>query len=454
MVTKVKQELLAPYAIDEPWEGAPAPTPRTDMSRWATRKAIAGRDFGIATDGTDQADIINGLMQALGERGGGVLELPETGTGSIGFEDALDNKWPEVLVTGAGRGRQGQAGDGVGTRLKALSANGLLHRTPVDTGTPVTKFMMSGGGFEDLYVDGNNLCGIALHVTSRFGGRYRMCAGGGFQGTEMYLFDCLRGSGTEILGAADNQEFYADLIGNGYSTATDIVRFSGTPGVLDANTSVAREIWIRALTGTGTGVVFENADFLYVNLRHFSNSTGKPFDVHGQRALTVCGDNTLTWFTSNTAGRIEGTEGGGVTQAGQLMIYGADQGNSTPAPTLGTGVKYYRRVNTRGLEVGLHAYKLAVGSGIGGADAAHGAIGTDDSIYNWNTGGRHHVMRDSSGIWSHHTDTGSMKFVREAGSGTFDLPAIGQVRFNTLEVSVGANNSGGSGFRLLRVPNA
>jgi hypothetical protein len=72
-------------------------------------------------------------------------------------------------------------------------------------------------------------------------------------------------------------------------------------------------------------------------------------------------------------------------------------------------------------------------------------------IYNTSEAGA--VMSDGTNVWLFRIASGNLNFSRSAGSGKLNLPAESLLLINSAQVSYGANDSGGSGFKLLRVPN-
>jgi len=447
------------YAVDNPGTTAlssAVAVARTDATRWAQRIAIAGKDFGLVVDGsTSQSARLQELMERLDERGGGILQLPPTGASAIAINTGLDNIYDNVLVQGAGRGENHDVGvPKWGTALLCTAAiTALKHRSPSGNATTRRK---QGGGFENFSVLSGNLMTRALQVTSRLFGTYKIYIQN-CEGAEAVLFDSLV-SGTDLGEAGDNQSFYLDVVMRLLDTAAALAcRGVVFAGASNANTSINRRgIHINGSHGSADLVYFQNADNLFVDtIRSASVSTGKPFRVAGSK-LEV-GKYTeglvIGFLTATNAGYVEGTGDTDVTTAARIRIDQLDDSNGTPRPTGGTGAQIMV-MDSWGRGVGWCLEKLGVGETMGNAALARAAAeAVSGSLYVYNTSEQHQYISDGTNIWCLRIASGNLTPSRLAGSGKLSLPAVTELLVGGAQVSLGANDSAGTGFKALRVPN-
>jgi hypothetical protein len=418
--------------------------------------------FGVTQGSTsgsvpdDNVTAITAAMVQCNADGGGEVILPPTGTSYIAINSVLDNTYSNVLVRGAGRGFNHDVGANVargGTRIRATAAITMArHRTI--SGGPTTP-REEGGGFIGITFDSGGSATRILHVTSRYGGVYNFyfvnC-----EGTEAVLFDCLV-TGTTLGEAADNQNFDLDVVGRLLDTpASDACIGVVFDGSSNANTSIsAKVISIDIVHTNGDAVWFKNADNLLVNmLRSISVGTGRPFLVSGTRASNATHTEALhiDLYSGTNASYVEGTDTIGVTTAGQIVIDRFDDANGTPLPTGGTGALIVRR-NSKGNSAGYGFENLVAGEAQSSVIAGKAAIGAANSLMLYNTTEAHSVLSDGTNVWLFRIQSGNLNFARSAGSGKLNLPADTNILINTAQLSFGANDSGGVGFKLLRVPN-
>jgi hypothetical protein len=418
--------------------------------------------FGLtqgSTSGSVPADNVTAITAAMAQcntDGGGEVILPPTGTSYIAINSVLDNTYSNVLVKGAGRGSNHDVGANVargGTRILATAAITMArHRTVSGTASTPRE---DAGGFVDITFDSGGNATRILHVTSRYNGIYRFYFAN-CEGTEAVLFDCLV-TGTTLGEAADCQNFDLDMAGRLIdTTASDAcigVVFNGSS---NANTSIsAKIISIDLLHTNGDAVWFKNADNIVVNmLRSISVGTGRPFLVSGTRAGNATYTEALhiDQYSGTNAAYVEGTDTVGVTTAGRIVIDRLDEANGTPLPTGGTGAVIVRR-NSRGNAAGYGFENLVAGEAQSSVIAGKAAIGTSTSLYVYNGSEAHSVLSDGTNVWSFRIASGNLTFGRQAGSGKLNLPSDAVILINSAQLSFGANDSGGAGFKLLRVPN-
>ena len=418
--------------------------------------------FGLtqgSTSGSVPADNVTAITAAMVQcnaDGGGEVILPPTGTSYIAINSVLDNTYSNVLVRGAGRGWNHDVGANVargGTRIRATAAITMArHRTVSGSASTPRE---DGGGFVDITFDSGGSATRILHVTSRYDGIYRFffvnC-----EGTEAVLFDSLVTSST--LGeAADNQNFELDVTGRLIdTTASDACIGVVFDGASNANSSISsKRISIDIVHTNGDAVWFKNADNMLVNmLRSISVGTGRPFLVSGARASNATYTEALhiDLYTGTNASYVEGTDTGGVTTAGRIVIDRFDDANGTPLPTGGTGALIVRR-NSKGNAAGFAFENLVAGEAQSSVISGKAAIGASNSLMLYNGTEAHSVLSDGTNVWLFRIQSGNLNFARSAGSGKLNLPADTNILINTAQLSLGAADSGGVGFKLLRVPN-
>ena len=359
-------------------------------------------------------------------------------------------------MKGAGRGFNHDVGANVargGTRLLATAAITMArHRTVSGSASTPRE---DGGGFVDITFDSGGSATRILHVTSRYDGIYRFffvnC-----EGSEAVLFDSLVTSST--LGeAADNQNFELDVVGRLIDTAaSDACIGVVFDGASNANSSISsKRISIDIVHTNGDAVWFKNADNMLVNmLRSISVGTGRPFLVSGARASNATYTEALhiDLYTGTNASYVEGTDTGGVTTAGRIVIDRFDDANGTPLPTGGTGALIVRR-NSKGNAAGFAFENLVAGEAQSSVISGKAAIGASNSLMLYNGTEAHSVLSDGTNVWLFRIQSGNLNFARSAGSGKLNLPADTNILINTAQLSLGAADSGGAGFKLLRVPN-
>lgn len=432
--------------------------PRSLSDRYGKALEIDSRDWGVVVGDSAAAATnvaaINAAMSYVAGLGGGTLLLPP---GVIYTNAPLDNCYNRVLVKGAGRdANHDVVAQLLGTLILPTAAvTALRHRTPSgDTNTRKN----IGGGFVGLSVQGTTAT-RGLHVTSVSRGQYDVFVNE-CQGTEAFLFDCLV-TGSTLGEAADNQNF---TLRAGFrltpaygSSSCDGVKFAGSS---NANTCIANDIQIDARVHDGVALRMFNCDNVTVRrLVCHATGSGRPFYVHGTNAGagSYTDDNRIGTeiFTATSAGYVEGTDTSGTTTAGFVALFDLDRANSTPRPALGTGA-LYALIDSDALVKGFMFEQLAVGDSVANTAAARAGLGTE-TVRIVNGSNNHVVLSDADGTnkWGLNIDSGGdLRVSRISGSGSVSLPAAGSIKIGGQAVSLGAADSGGSGYRLLRVENA
>jgi hypothetical protein len=111
------------------------------------------------------------------------------------------------------------------------------------------------------------------------------------------------------------------------------------------------------------------------------------------------------------------------------------------------------RRNSIGNCAGYGFETLVAGEGQFSVIQGKAAIPSTASLLLYNGSGNHLILTDGTNTWGLRISGGNLEFIRTAGTGKLNLPDASNVLVNTAQMSYGANDSGGAGFRLLRVPN-
>jgi hypothetical protein len=405
-------------------------------------------DYGYKTDGTDMGPVMNALIQIVGDAGGGVIEVP---AGAALIATTVDNNRARVLIRGAGTNTfHDVPPDTGGTLWYGLSAITLCrHRTPY--GGPTAQ-KNTGGGFVGITLAGNNIatCALLVDSISEFTHELTMLD---FAGIPMQ-FTC-GVTGTDLGEACDvqhgvqrlyiRQRFGAaaniDAVYHGGSSNANvslnelryvIQHFNGD-GV-DFFSSDNNDIWLLTYAGGGTGKAA---------IHRGTSNIVLPYS-RGNRFHLVSGDSPMVF---------EGTDTPGVTVPSNGHIHMLDFENSTPFPTLGTGC-VVPVMGANGVLYGTAHTKVPIADTAGNAINARNRLGTE-AVRFYSTASNHVVLDDGTNVWGVSIDagTGDLRMVRAAGSGSVNVGNGAPVKINNKTVTEGAADSGGSGFKVLRVPN-
>ena len=313
---------------------AAASFPRADTERWATRLAVAGQDFGVPASG-DCAPSINAIIQDLGRRGGGILDLP---LHVVTVESTIDNNVPRVLVRGFGHDSPHDAGLATyGTQIIANFVGTVLkHRTPYGVGMSRN----SGGGFIGMSVGANGVATRLLEVNSVADSEYDVFLQNSV-GTEAALFTC-GVTGVDIPEAADTQRVRArirfrQLDGTAAANAMGVV----LSGSSNANTSKC-DFFINGQHKNGIAVDLVNADNNILNIGAFRAAGGTGIGVMNRGGTAAFGGYArANLFAQISAASIifEGTDTSGVLTASNGVVMFRDTDNGTPTAVLGVGCR-------------------------------------------------------------------------------------------------------------------
>lgn len=372
------------------------PTARAPDDRLAQNLAVAGQDFGVPWDGTAAAQAINSIVLALGERGGGVIDLPMT----VLFADAsIDIPVSNVVIRGcAGQTIHTGGPQPIGTTVvPTISFDDYVLKVRSPYGA--TKGAQVGSGFQNMRVIGNSLGRGALLVdscrTSDISVTVEEMIGGLSDGLNTAVLIKSGLTGTNLAEAADVQRAVIKLsISQIQTTAAKLVDCCHLLGSTNADPSLF-DLYLDMLHWSGHGLVSDIADNVFVKfLRAFR--AGGAGEAYIARASNTAPGSTSNWFgyvSHNSTFRFEGTDTG-KTYAANGHIDWLDKGNGAADPTLGTackvtwsnspsliGYRSHTNVNAVRLRTGNNDFALT--SAIAAGTANLGAVFADGGFGAW-----------------------------------------------------------------------
>lgn len=229
-------------------------------------------------------------------------------------------------------------------------------------------------------------------------------------------------------------------------------------GSTTANVSLNRFRMVEIIHGNTSAVIEENADNnIWEEFRSFATGSAT-YSVEwlgGASAAVACRSELFDKFTTNkpAVGRGTGTY---AVAATDNIINSLDFDNATPIPVFEVGSTGFWR-DTRGMfggsSTGLLSRKVAAGDDITNTLAANTRMGLS-TLHVVNGSTDHIQLSDATNAnrWGFSIDgSGNLRFVRITGTGNLNLPATSAL--NGAAITLGAADSGGVGFRVLRVPN-
>ena len=227
-------------------------------------------------------------------------------------------------------------------------------------------------------------------------------------------------------------------------------------GVSTTNTSLNLftecDALMNGATGSGYGLFLEDADNnTFMNMRVFRVNT----TVEGVRIVgnAACDANHFWNLSAGGANSIviKGTASGFAINPTKNSFWVTDVGNGTQYPTFDNGVQFVWHADD-GQFVKLPISQLALADGSVSAITQRAALNLE-TLRIANGSDSHIIVTDGTSVWniSIQAANGNLRFVRLAGTGSVDLGSL-LLAFGGA-VSVGAADSGGVGYKLLRIPN-
>lgn len=423
---------------------------------WDKRNA-KGQWWGIIANGSTQCGaLINTAMAALYALGGGRLMLP---SGVIIIEVPVDNIYDRVIVDGAGFVSWSDAGLTwtYGTQLYAnFAGTAVKLRSPYGA----TNSKKKGGGFVGLMINGGLIAtgGIEVDSVSQVLCNVYVT---GVVGAGNAAAKVKAGiTGTNLAEACDVQNSQMTF----YCRSIDDTNELGVHSLVLDGSSNANPSFNQGQNGyiavvcqhkNGNALWGKSADNNDISVRatRAAGGTGKTVLASGPTASLPVGFELNSIVNASGVGDIyaEGTGDPGVL-AGIWNKIAPDYGNGTPTPTSGTG-SYWAIDGGQG---DLENYSMVHGVSAqtnAQAIAARPNVGTA-SHYIYNINENNLVIANADGAWKIRVMSGgNMDIARLSGTGKLNLPAVASLLIDSAQVSLGAADSGGAGFKLLRIPN-
>jgi hypothetical protein len=424
------------------------------------RDTVSVKDFGAVGDGvTDDTAEIQAAIDYIESINGGVVQIPQ-GTYKITSTLQMDASVGVQLI--------GQGGDGIhdgGTGAAAattLAWYGASNGTFISVSSPsgAANARQFGPSICDMKLDCRSLAGIGLLVNSVRNGTF----------SRIYVLSpTIAGVKTTTLGNAslaegsDTQRCVFDRISvraiddAGTRPAHGLWLTSHSPVGSNSNTSLNyftqcdMQMW--GGVGSGYGLFLEDGDnntFMNLRVSRASATTVEAVRIVGN---THCDAN---YFWNLSAGgansiTIRGTASGFAINPTKNSFWCTDSGNGTQIPTVDSGVIYFWHNDDNVLKQTMFNQAIIADSAVQ-ARNNYGNVG-NGSVYVFNGSNNHILLGDGTNLWGVNIEssTGDLRLLRLVGSGSVNIGS--NVVYNNKTVSEGAADSGGTGFRVLRVPN-
>lgn len=426
------------------------------------RETISVRDFGAVGDGVfDDTLRIQAAIDYVESIGGGVVDL---GYGLYRITSTLQ------LDGGVAVGLTGRGGDGIhdgGTGAEAATRlvwYGAAGGTVINVSSPsgASNSRQFGPTLADFKIECRSVGGIGLLVNSVRNGTFSRIT---------IISPTIAGVKTTTLGNAnlaessDIQRCVFDRISvraiddAATRPAHGLWLTSHSPVGSNANTSLNyftqcdMQMW--GGSGSGYGLFIEDGDNnTFMNLR-ISRAGGTTVEAVRIVGNTNCDANHFWNLSAGGANSIviRGTASGFAINPTKNSFWCTDNGNGTQYPTADSGVlfTYHSDLNTFTKQL----FNQAVFADSEVQARALLASLSNVTQYIYNASNAHQVLDDGTNRWAVAIDsaTGDLRMARLAGTGAVNVGNGSPVKILGKNVSEGAADSGGTGFRVLRVPN-
>lgn len=399
----------------------------------------SAEDFGWVVGATSAAatnvTAINNAMAALSTLGGGTILLPP---GDSYIAGSIDNKYPRILIQGAGPDNLHDAGVSTaaapiyGTRLIATTSAVMTKlRTPyaAEQGRAASACAKNtGSGFVGISLFGGAISTGAMLVDSVSHVTVDVFATN-FNATVLYDVTCGI-AGTNLGEACDVQysrlNFRFRLIDTAADKACTAVKLRGST---NANVSLNRlplyGINIAGQHWDGNAldaVCCDNNDISVQGLR--AGGSGNLLLARGQNAAAdkFCDSNNFYYVAGNGPVYAEGTGDSGVVAGVTNKIF-VDYGNNSIIPTAGTASYWSVEENKYGIRYGWAYGATAFADAHANIKAQRDLLSTA-TLRVHNTNGNHVVLVDATGnVWGLHIDgsNGDLRINRVSGTGGINL---------------------------------
>jgi hypothetical protein len=313
----------------------------------------------------------------------------------------------------------------------------------------------SGGGMSDIYIDAGGVANIGLHVQTWRKGMFTQLHFNNPKFAGVYM-NCV----TTLGETRDNQNNeFRNISSRHFETPGGTGACIHLEGDATANTSLNYFENLDCQFLNGSAYFFGNSDNNYVcRLRAFrgGGGTGYAIEFNGSNvaAASTARNNIVVHLTVNGFIPIimRGTTGFTFpsTTNSVLMI---DYDNAYSPPSFEPGATGTWS-DTRGLQAFFTAQTLGIGDDVVNSISAGSRVGPNGSLHIVNGAQNHMQLSDAANANRYGLSidgSGNLRVLRLAGTGTLDLPTT--LRVGAKAVTEGAADSGGVGFRVLRVPN-
>lgn len=416
-------------------------------------QTVSVKDFGAVGDGvTDDTAAIQNAIAAIANQNGGTLYVP---SGEYRITSTLNINYPNIRIAGDGSVGFPYAlvSSIPGTRFNWDGAAGDIV---IDVATPTTigSAKILGCQITNIEILGNGVAGTGIRILSHNDGLFENIKLTNFT-NKAFETDCYV-TNVDIQDEAGNQgNLLRNIIVDNSASGAGVCFWFG--GSSNANTSYNKMESLRAYHADAVGYVFENADANICNqLRAFRTSgTLYDYEFYGPTAAgSVGGDGNV--FIDIQAASVNGIILRGTTSGFTNGVKGnyflIDNGNGTPIPTAEAGSVAVGSTQ-QGTVFGGSSSQYAMAEDVNDALAQRNLI-TTETLRISNRSGKHVELVDAFGnSWNINIDsgTGNLRLIRTAGTGSVLLPSY--TLFNGAQIDFGAVNSGGAGYRVLRIPN-
>ena len=426
------------------------------------RDVVSVRDFGAVGDGvTDDTAAIQAAIDYIETLNGGVIEVPR-GAFRISSTLQIDGgKGVQFIGQGSDGIHDGGTGAAAATTVTWFgSAGGTMLNISSTSGAGNSR--QFGSSVVDVKFDCRSVAGIGLLVNS-----VRNC-----NFSRLYIFSpTIAGIKTTTLGNAnlaessDIQRCVFDRISvraiddAATRPAHGLWLTSHSPVGSNSNTSLNlftqcdMQMW--GGTGSGYGLFLEDGDNnTFMNLR-VSRANATTVEAVRLVGNTNCDANH---FWNLSAGglnsiTIKGTASGFAINPRKNSFWATDVGNGTQYPTADANVIFAWNSDN-------NTYIKQLVNQLVVADSDLQATGNLANIgsasqYIFNGSDNHLLLSDAVSRWGIAIDsvTGDLRLLRLVGSGAVNVGNGLPVKILGKNVTEGAADSGGVGFRVLRVPN-
>jgi len=411
-------------------------------------------DFGAVGDGvTDDTVAFTEAITAVSALNGGTVYIPQ-GVYKISSTLNINNSNVRLLGVGGDFTHDGGSGVDAATKLVwAGSTDGTFISIVSPSGS--TKSKITGCGIFNLELDGAGVAGKGIYIKSHNNGIFEniMLSEFRLKSLEMTCYV----SGTELAEAADNQ---GNMLSN--ITARNLSTGSGVgfwfDGSSNANTSYNKFESLTGIYNEQPAFVFANADTnVCIQFRAFRSisTTTWGYEFYGKTASgSVGGDGNYMFYCQapSTYGIVLKGTTSGFTDGTESNYFLIDSGNGTQIPTAETGSIAVGKT-LKGTDFGGTSAKFAMAEDVSKAITERNLM-TSETLRVYNNSNAHLTFAaNNNNSWNINVDgtLGDLRFVRLSGTGSFDLPS--HLTYNGSPVTYGTADSGGTGYRVLRIPN-